>query len=480
MKRLGARERAKVTRAIARFEAASRLHQSGNLAGAIAQYELALFDTPDFAPGHTALGLALASLGRLHDAETSLRRAVTLDPTLADAHVGLGKLREGEGDLPGAVAAYQTALRYDPKHQPAICEWWLTAEKLGRLAECVEAGRRYMAIKPEHREARWDLALQELAVGEIEPGWEGYAARWSHPFYSKWRYNLPASEWAGEDLTGKHIVVWREQGVGDEIMFASCLPDLIAAAGRVTLACTDRLMSIFARSFPQADVIDAKRIAPPNAESIDLDYHTAIGALPRFLRPTVASFPARADYLTADPARAALWRDRVASLPQGTRVGISWRSGMMTAKRAKGYATLDQWGPLLSTPGAVFVNLQYDDCTLALATAEDLFGVRVHTFPDLNLRDDFEGSAGLISNLDLVITIGNAVGELSAALGVPTWRLSPSPIAEWTMLGTDRRPWFPSMRVCQARTADDWSGLVSRVASELRALSACTAAQAAA
>lgn len=472
MKRLGARERAKVTRAIARFEAASRLHQSGDLLGAIAQYELALFDTPDFAPGHTVLGLALATLGRLHDAETSLRRAVALDPTLADAHVGLGKLRVGEGDLAGAVAAFQTALRHDPKHEPAICEWWLNAERLGRIAECVEAGRRYMAIKPEHREARWDLALQELAVGEIGPGWEGYAARWSHPFYSKWRYDLPAPEWAGEDLTGKHIVVWREQGVGDEIMFASCLPDLIATAGHVTLACTDRLMSLFARSFPQADVIDAKRIVPPNAESFDLDYHTAIGGLPRFLRPIISSFPVRAAYLTPDPARVASWRDRVASLPPGIRVGISWRSGMMNAKRAKGYATLDQWGPLLRTPGAVFINLQYDDCTLALATAEDQFGAHVHAWPDIDLRNDFDGTAALIANLDLVITIGNAVGELAGAIGVPTWRLSPSPLPEWTMLGTDRRPWFPSMRVWQSAQPDDWSELVGRTAAELHTLAA--------
>jgi hypothetical protein len=263
-------------------------------------------------------------------------------------------------------------------------------------------------------------------------------------------------------------------------MFASCVPDLIAAAGHVTVAVTDRLVSLLARSFPQADVIDAQRITPPDVEPFAIDYHAALGGLPRYFRPAIASFPTRPNYLVPDGARAQLWRDRLATLGSGLRVGISWRSSMMTELRARGYATLDQWGPLLQTPGVAFVNLQYDECALALATAEDQFGVHVHAWPDLDLRNDFEGAAALISSLDLVITIGNAVGELSGALGVPTWRLSPSPLPEWTMLGTDRRPWFPSMVVRQASCVDGWTEVIDRVAAELRALTSQTATMAAA
>jgi len=472
--------RAKTTRAIARFEAGSRLHAAGDLPAAIAQYEFALFDLPDFAPGHMVLGLALAALDRRHEAEVSFRRVLELDPTTADAHLALGKLRLAEGNLTAALDAYRTALRHDPNNVPALCEWWLVADKLGLVAEGLAAGRRYVALRPQHLEARWDLALLELAVGDLTPGWEGYAARWSHPYYATWRYHLPVPEWAGENPTGQRILVWREQGVGDEIMFASCLPDLIAAAGQVTVACTNRLVPLFARSFPQADVIDAMRITPPNVEPFDIDLHCAAGALPRHFRPTIESFPTRPAYLIADAARVRTWHDRLATLPPGLRVGISWRSGMMTAERARGYATLDKWGPLLRTPGTVFVNLQYDDCALALATAEDQFGVHVHAWPDLDLRNDFESTAALISNLDLVITIGNAVGELSGALGVPVWRLSPSPVPEWTMLGTDRRPWFPSMRVCQATQTHDWEGLVTRLAPDLYQLAAAGATRVAA
>ena len=470
MKGLVAGSRAKTMRAIARFEAGSRLHQAGDIPGAVAEYEMGLRDAPQFAPGHMILGLALATLQRYHEAEASLKRALQLDSTLADAHLAIGKLRAVDGDLMATVRACRTALRYDPKNIAALCELWMSTDKLGLVQERVEAGRRYVALRPEHKEARWDLALQELAAGDLTAGWEGYAARWSHPFYATWRYELPAPEWAGEDVTGKHVLVWREQGIGDEIMFASCLPQLIAVAGRVTVACTDRLVALFARAFPDAHVIDAKRITPPDVESFDIDYHSAAGALPRYFRPTLASFPTAPAFLTADPSKARRWRDRLTTLPPGLRVGVSWRSGMMTAERAKNYATLDNWGPLLQTPGVTFVNLQYDDCTLALATAEDRFGVHVYAWPDLDLRNDLDGTAALISNLDLVITIGNAVGELSGALGVRTWRLSPSPVPEWTMLGTDHRPWFPTMRVCQATELNDWGALVTRLVPDLLAL----------
>ena len=345
----------------------------------------------------------------------------------------------------------------------------MLSDKLGLLEDRVDAGRRYMRLRPEHGEARWDLALQELALGDITAGWEGYAFRWSHQYYRTWRYELPVPEWAGESLADKKILAWREQGIGDEILFASCIPDLAKAASKVTLACTDRLVPLFTRSFPGVTVIDAKRITPPNVEHFDIDFHTSIGALPRWFRPTLESFPAAGGFLTADPARVRAWHDRLTALP-GLRVGISWRSGMMTADRARSYATLEKWGPLLQVPGTTFVNLQYDDCSLALATAEDRFGVHVHSFPDLDLRNDFEGAGALMKNLDLIITIGNAVGELGGALGVPTWRLSPTPIKEWTMLGTDRRPWFPSMRICQAPRTDDWEALVASLVDELGAL----------
>ncbi len=452
------------------FSSAALLHESGNLEAAVAQYRRGVALAPELPVGHLVLGLALASLGLRDDAEQSLRRALELEPHFGDAHLALGKLLWKDGAHLEATECFRIAVRCEPGSIPALCEWWKATDELQLLEERVEAGLRYVALRPEHVEARWDLALHQLTIGQLTDGWAAYGYRWKRPAYAAWYYNLPYPEWAGEPLEGKRILVWREQGVGDEIMFASCLPDLIAVADHVTFACTKRLLPLFARSFPKASVVDSDRIEPPVPEPFDVDYHSAIGALPRYFRPTIASFPRRRSYLVADPARIALWRERLGALGPGLRVGISWRSQFMTAEREKSYTALTQWEPILRTAGVQLINLQYDDCALALATAQERFGVPIHAWPDLNLKNDFEGTAALIANLDLVISIPNSVGELAGALGRPVWRMIPGPPGDWTMLGTGRRPWYPTMRVFGAEQVGDWPTAIGRAADALRAM----------
>lgn len=242
---------AKIQRAVRSLESAAELHRSGNLDAAVVAYRRGLAETPRLAAGHLALGLALASLNQHDDAVASLRRALALDRTLSGAHLALGQLRAMAGDLPAAREFFRDAVRYAPDSVDAASALWRITDDLELLDERVAAGRRYVALKPEQNEARWDLALHELCAGDLQAGWEGYAYRWQHTRYAKWRYPLPYPQWSGEDITGQHVLVWREQGVGDEIMFANCLPDLIARAGKVTFACTSRLVSLFTRSFPR-------------------------------------------------------------------------------------------------------------------------------------------------------------------------------------------------------------------------------------
>jgi tetratricopeptide (TPR) repeat protein len=450
------------------FEAAARLHESGNLEAAVSQYRRGVARAPDFAPGHMVLGLALAALGLGEDAERSLRRAIELQPALADAHLAIGKLHFERGARESAADSFREALRHQPESIPALCELWRVLDELVAIDERADVAARYVALRPDHVEAQWDAALHLLNAGRMTEGWARYHYRWRRPGFERWHYDLPYPEWNGEPLAGKHILLWREQGVGDEIMFASCLPDAISAAGHVTYACTKRLLPLFARSFPGATIIDSDRIEPPAPEPFDVDYHGAIGSLPRWFRPALDRFPVHRGYLAPDPAAVAAWRERLAALGPGLRIGISWRSQFMTADRAKSYTTLDQWEPILRVPGVTYVNLQYDDCALALATAHDMFGVAIHHFPDLDLKNDFDGTAALMANLDLIVSIPNSVGELAGALGRPVWRLIPGPPGDWTMLGLrDRRPWYPTMEVIGGAKVGHWDDVIRTTAAKL-------------
>jgi hypothetical protein len=331
------------------------------------------------------------------------------------------------------------------------------------LPESLEQHRKALALAPDLAGAHWSYGIALLRAGRLADGWQEIAWRWQAPGFVGRRYELARPEWRGEPLEGRSILVWGEQGVGDEIMFASCVPDLLATGARVVLACDGRLCSLFGRSFAGAEVVSLAALAESRAPATG--FHLPAGDLPRFFRPDLASFPAGAAYLRPDPGLAALWRERVAPLGPGLKVGISWRSQHMTASRAQSYTTLDEWEPILRVPGIRFVNLQYDDCALALASAQDR-GTRVETWSELDLRNDFEGTAALMAALDLVITVPNSVGELAGALGRPTWRLHRSP-GTWTMLGTTGRPWFPAMTIFEATGAGGVAELMARVARAL-------------
>jgi hypothetical protein len=338
----------------------------------------------------------------------------------------------------------------------------------GRPEDAAPHLRRALRLDPGFALAAWNLGLLALADGDIEAGWAGYGRRFSARQLQRAR-RIPRPEWRGEALSGRRLLVWSEQGVGDEILFASCFDALEGLDGPVTVECDRRLVSLFARSFPwvavRAETADGQgreTVDPP-----DCDLQAAAGALPALFRNRLGDFSPRAACLTPDPARVALWRDRLAALGPGLRIGLAWRSQIVTAQRQSAYTTLADWRALLDLPGVVTVNLQYGDCAAELAAVEG-DGRRLHRWDDLNLKDDFEGVAALMTNLDLVLSPATAAGELAGALGVPVWRLG---TRDWTQLGTGVRPWFPSMRLIQPRPGEGLADAVTHAVRTLASLS---------
>ncbi|WP_255542550.1 hypothetical protein [Azospirillum sp. INR13] len=300
------------------------------------------------------------------------------------------------------------------------------------------------------------------------------------------------------------MLVWREQGVGDELMYSACYADLIARAGRVVVECEARLVDLFARSFPQAVVRAA------TADPMDADCHVPAGSLPLRLGWGLGGFPPREGWLRADAAAVRRWRGWLGGLdefgsdcptptlprwagegikrlfgravavpprPAGEdrwgpnsalNIGLCWRSGLRNALRDTNYAPLTDWAPILTLPGLRLVTLQYDDCEAELIEAEETFGIAIHR-PPLDLRNDLDAAAALTAALDLVISAGTSVAEMAGALGVPVWRIGPA--GDWTALGTGCRPWYPSMRlVCPnaGETLGDALGAAGRALNSLR------------
>lgn len=397
------------------------------------------------------------------------------DPGCDVGYAGVANLRAAQGRHPQALRGWDRAI----KANPACGDWRYnqgnSLKLLGRTVEADAAYRLAALCDPALALADFNRGYAALEQGRLADGWDGlekrFAAGQAKPDR---RFSCP--QWGGGPLDGGKLLIWREQGIGDELMFAACYADAVAAAreagaGAVVIDAEPRLAPLLARALaPLAGdfPLNVRPWREGEAPPAGIKAHLPAGSLPALYRRSLAAFPlAPPPVAVADPAQVETWRGRLAALGPGLKVGICWRSGLRGAERAAAFTDLADWGPLLTQPGVRWVNLQYDDCESALAAAEKRFGVRIWRPPGLDLRNDLDGVAAMTTALDLVISTGTSVAELAGALGVPTWRLCR--LGEWSGLGTACRPWFPAVRTVFA--APD-APLASAVAAAARLLGA--------
>jgi len=303
-------------------------------------------------------------------------------------------------------------------------------------------------------------------MGNFSEGWPEYEWRWAGNGLSYRPFPQPV--WEGEPLGGKTILVYSEQGVGDEIMFASCIPDLIERAGHVIIDCERRLAPLFQRSFPIATIHGGPQINDMSWLSgvPSVDVQVAIGSLPLYLRHNFDDFHRHSGYLVPEPTKLARWRKRFRELGSGLKVGISWRGGNPSKMRNRS-TPLTLWSEILTSPGIHFINLQYGNCKDELAEAKQSLGIEIHDWEDADPLKDLDDFSAQISALDLVISIDNSTVHMAGALATPVWILLPF-APEWRWL-TDRDDsyWYPNVRHFRQCTPDSWNNVFRNVTEEL-------------
>ena len=442
---------------------AASLKEAKRESEALENYEKAAIFKPAYAEAYNNLGALLESTKGLDAASSAYSKALALKPDYDIAYSNLGNAYMNAGFLAKALGSYKKSLALKPDLADAHNNQGNALKLTGGYQAAILAYHRALWCKPDFDDVRFNLAMALLASGNLSEGWAGYEHRYG--IVVKRGFHYPV--WKGESLAGKAILVWGEQGVGDELLFANIYADVIAQSRRCVIECAPKLATFLARNFPEAEVVATSD--PPHPATLGaFDYQSACGSLPRYLRPTLESFPERRGYLSAIPERVSIWRERLARLGQGLKIGISWRSSNMTGQRALSHTRLIDWDSIFAARGVHFVKLQYDDCATELAEVKERHGISIHEFPEVNLRDDIDEAAALISGLDLVICTSSFTGVLAPALGTPTWLLIYGPVLE--SLGTEYAPWFPGLRPFFKTWEHAWDGMLDLVARELRIL----------
>lgn len=449
------------------FELGNLLREQDQNDAAVLYYEKAIALQPDHSQAHNNLGLAFLNQGKPDEALASFRQAICVAPDLVVAYQNIADVLHKRGRFDEALATVDQAIALNPALPEAHITRGLALKGQGRLKDAQTCFRRALELDPEREATRFVMSTVFLSCGELAKGWELFGHRF-FPGSPTCKRDFPQPQWAGEDLSGKTLLVWGDQGIGDEMLFASMFPDIVACAQRCVIECAPKLVSLFARSFPRAVVLP--RTHPPHAatQGDDVDFQIGAADAARWLRPNLESFSHHDGYLFPDPARVAYWKARLAELGPGPKVGICWRSSVTNSFRSLYYTSLDQWGPIFAVPGIHFINLQYDECTAELEGARQNFGVTLHAFDEVDLFNDLDEAAALTKAMDLVITAGTAASGLAAAQGVPTWEISFG--TTWVSLGTDYVPWLPSQRLFMRRWDQPWEEIIATVAEQLKTL----------
>ena len=414
-----------------------------------------------------SLVVTLVEVGLFDEAVAVAGRAVARNAGSAEAQRCLGYVFQNLHEPANALKCYEEAMRLGSDDADFHNDRAVVMQDLGRLPEAFECYERALARRPDFPQSVFHRGLARLLTGDYVRGWADYEARHAVPGLLPVR---PASfpRWDGAPLAGRTLLVYGEQGLGDEIMFASCLPQAMAAGGPCIIECAPKLRGLLARSFPEATVYPAvpDRRMPPVIAARPIDFEIAMGSLPRLFRRSLGEFPRHEGYLSADPARVARWRERLARLGDGLKIGISWRGGVHKTRRPLRSLTLGHWLPILRVPGARFVSLQYTAGAEAeAAQVAKEHGVLVTHWPDAIA--DYEDTAALVAALDLVVSVCTAVIHLGGALGRPVWVMAPYS-AEWRYGASgDAMPWYPSVRLFRQPAFGQWEPVISSVAGEL-------------
>ncbi len=455
------------------------LNRLGRLEEAVAAHERALALRPDYALGRSNLGVALYSLGRLEDAAAAYRRALALAPALPEAHNNLGRVFEDQERLHEAVESYRQAVAHAPDYADAWNNLGKVLTKLGALDEALRAYGQAIALQADHALAHRNRSFVLLMRGDLTRGWEAYEWRRRDPSGSG-TDGVPFTQppWRGEDLSGRRLLVQAEQGLGDEIMFASILPEIVREAGSCLIECSPKLEKLYRRSFPGAVVFGndrtvagwEQRLGDWLAGQPAADVRTPIGSLALYRRRGLQEFPRHRGYLKADAQRVRTWKARLGKLGPGLKVGLSWRGGRAATGRVRRSLELEHLVPLLRRRGLRFVSLQYGEGAEELGRVREASGVEVAHWPEA--IEDYDETAALVKALDLVLSVCTAVIHLGGALGQRTWVLVPH-VPEWRYgMQGEATPWYPSVRLFRQPSPGDWDSVLARVARELGALRA--------
>lgn len=441
------------------------LFTQGRIEEAKAQYRRALQMQPDYTAALNNLANALANQRQTADAVGLLQRVVAMAPDYAEGFNNLGFALQKAGRHADALPHLERAVALQPDYAEAHNNLGHSLHKGCRFEEALASFERAITLRPDYAEAVWNRGLVRLLLGNLEHGWQDLEWRWRRNSYQSYPAARDSRPWAGEDLAGRSIAVFVEQGYGDMFQLCRFLLLLIEQGAEVTFASPRVIHRLLTTLSPKLHLLGTQ------ATSHVPDFHCTLFSLPAVLKARLDNLYGPTPYLHAEPDLVERWRQRIGR--NGFKVAVSWQGNPAGDVDIGRSIPLRQLAPLANIAGVRLISIQMQH---GLDQLHDLpKGMTIETLDDFNEGPDgFIDTAAVLQCVDLVITTDSAPAHLAGAMGVPVWTLLMH-VPDWRwLLGRTDSPWYPSMRLYRQSSDGDWDSVVAAVTADLTRLAAAT------
>lgn len=452
--------------------------QNDDYKKAIKIFENTLKINSQYYPSYLGLALCEYHQGYIDKAIELANKSISIKPNIVDNHTTLGLLYVANQNYELAKQQYKKSLDLVPNHVPTLSNLALLEYELGNTEKALELLDQAIAKRPNHFGLHMNKADILISLERYSEAWEHFEWRLKSPeFAYQAAYKQPL--WKGEDLKNKSIVIHNEQGIAEQITYASCLKELENQKCKVTLECNHKMYEIFKRSFPKFKIITAEKdpTIPPLANDKNFDYQIPIASLPSRLRKSNTDFPQIKSYLITDTEKDKLWKSRLNKLGNGLKVGICWKSSLASgnldsATRNKFSANITMWKTVLSMKDIHFINLQYGNVEFEQQWIQKNCNTELIDWDDLDQFNDLDNLASLSKQLDVVIGINSASSVLANSVGTETWMIIPWHFrSNFPVEHTDHF-FLTNTTYIRQELPGDWQSIFQRLERKLRSLEA--------
>ena len=437
------------------------LKDAGQLAEAISLFRLVVQLRPDWIVGQIRLGDALCAANRFGEAIEAYAIAARLNPMASEPFLNLSWAYHFAGEYEKALFAAKRAAELSPNLVQSHIYLGNAHYDLGNLAEAIRCYEQALRLDPQSAVAHRNLGKTLLRIGDFGRGWPEYEWRWLADGMPTPAKRFPQPVWDGTSPRGQTILLYGEQGFGDQIQFFRYAHEVQKMGARVIVQSHQRLTRLLRTGFG-FDLLIGRNETPPK-----FDAQASFMSLPGILGTTIDTIPASSNYLSAEPSLVSHWQ-KILGDKSGIKVGIAWQGNPDYAGDRFRSLNLALFEGIAKSDNVRLISLQVGQGAKQISSCS--FRDRIEDYCDQmdTGKDGFVDTAAVIANLDVVLSCDSSIAHLSGALGKNTWILL-NRDAEWRwFVDRDDSPWYPSVRLFRQAQLGNWEQVVERVSEALK------------